>query len=132
MQTEGNGKATSGIASQLVRDAEAAAPPRHDYIKIEQRHRRGLTGWSNGDFNYDGKVSIDDYITIIDANIGNQSGIFPTAGGSEGVTAVPEPGRYHSSARRCSFLVERGVDQRVQVPLILRQKAPFRPCGGVL
>jgi hypothetical protein len=31
----------------------------------------GLKGWSNGDFNYDGKINIDDYV-IIDGNIGNQ------------------------------------------------------------
>jgi hypothetical protein len=57
-----------------------------------------LTGWVNGDFNYDGKVNIDDYTTVIDANIGNQNGfVFPTAGGlgtggGSGVVAVPEPG----------------------------------------
>jgi hypothetical protein len=68
-----------------------------DYIKIDTGIASGLTGWSNGDFNYDGKVNIDDYTTVIDANIGNQSGVFPTAGGVEigggvsGVSAVPEP-----------------------------------------
>jgi autotransporter-associated beta strand protein len=71
-----------------------------DYIKIDSGIAAGLTGWSNGDFNYDGKVNIDDYTTVIDANIGNQSGVFPTAGGIEGggglssvsgVSAVPEP-----------------------------------------
>jgi hypothetical protein len=66
-----------------------------DYIKIDSGIAAGLTGWVNGDFNYDGKVTIDDYITIIDANIGNQSGVFPTAGGigaggGSGVAAVPE------------------------------------------
>jgi hypothetical protein len=65
-----------------------------DYVKIDSGIASGLTGWVNGDFNYDGKVNIDDYTTVIDANIGNQNGIFPTAGGAEslgGVTAVPEP-----------------------------------------
>jgi autotransporter-associated beta strand protein len=67
-----------------------------DYVKIDSGIAGGYTGWVNGDFNYDGKVSIDDYITVIDANIGNQSGTFPTgegiaAGGGNGVTFVPEP-----------------------------------------
>ena len=59
-----------------------------DYVKIDSGIAGGYTGWVNGDFNYDGKVTIDDYITVIDANIGNQSGVFFTA---SGVTAVPEP-----------------------------------------
>jgi hypothetical protein len=64
-----------------------------DYVKIDSGIAGGYTGWVNGDFNYDGKVSIDDYITVIDANIGNQSGVFPTASGGPvgGVSAVPEP-----------------------------------------
>jgi fibronectin-binding autotransporter adhesin len=66
-----------------------------DYVKIDSGIAGGYTGWVNGDFNYDGKVSIDDYITVIDANIGNQNGVFPTAsglgGGVSGVSAVPEP-----------------------------------------
>jgi autotransporter-associated beta strand protein len=68
-----------------------------DYVRIDNGISAGLTGWSNGDFNYDGKVSIDDYISYIDANIGNQTGVFPTGGGVEGgggvsgVSAVPEP-----------------------------------------
>ena len=43
----------------------------------------------------DGKINIDDYTTVIDANIGNQNGIFPTApsglSDSGGTVAVPEP-----------------------------------------
>jgi autotransporter-associated beta strand protein len=66
-----------------------------DYVKIDSGIAGSYTGWVNGDFNYDGKVSIDDYITVIDANIGNQSGVFYTSGGlsggPSGVTAVPEP-----------------------------------------
>jgi hypothetical protein len=65
-----------------------------DYVKIDTGIASGLTGWSNGDFNYDGKVNIDDYTTVIDANIGNQSGVFPTGSGvgeSISVVAVPEP-----------------------------------------
>jgi hypothetical protein len=33
-----------------------------------------LKGWFNGDFNYDGKINIDDY-GIIDVNVGIQGGI---------------------------------------------------------
>jgi fibronectin-binding autotransporter adhesin len=69
-----------------------------DYVKIDTGIASNLTGWANGDFNYDGKVNIDDYTTAIDANIGNQSGIFPTSSGASGgfasagrVSAVPEP-----------------------------------------
>jgi hypothetical protein len=67
-----------------------------DYVKIDNGIAGGLTGWSNGDFNYSGAVTIDDYITVIDANIGNQMGVFFSAGGIEsgggnGVAAVPEP-----------------------------------------
>ncbi|MEO6435421.1 MAG: hypothetical protein ABIP55_06620 [Tepidisphaeraceae bacterium] len=47
-------------------------------------------GWYNGDFNYDGKINIDDY-GIIDFNVTAQTGTFPTAGGIEGVAAIPEP-----------------------------------------
>ncbi|MEA2711718.1 MAG: hypothetical protein QOF78_4319, partial [Phycisphaerales bacterium] len=49
-------------------------------------------GWVNGDFNYDGIVSGDDYSTI-DFNYAAQGAPFPTSGsaGLAGVTAVPEP-----------------------------------------
>jgi hypothetical protein len=68
-----------------------------DYVKIDSGIASHLTGWANGDFNYDGVVNIDDYTTVIDANIGNQNGVFFTAGGVvdgggvSGVSAVPEP-----------------------------------------
>jgi hypothetical protein len=66
-----------------------------DYVKIDSGIAGGYSGWVNGDFNYDGKVSIDDYITVIDANVGNQNGVFFTGGGigvgGSGVAAVPEP-----------------------------------------
>jgi hypothetical protein len=72
-----------------------------DYVKIDSGIAGGYSGWVNGDFNYDGKVSIDDYITVIDANIGNQNGVFPTSGGIggsggglSGVSAVPEPAAF--------------------------------------
>src|SRR5258705_132734 len=62
-----------------------------DYIRIDSGIAAGLTGWSNGDFNYDGKVNIDDYTTVIDANIGNQNGIFPTSIDATEAVAGPEP-----------------------------------------
>jgi hypothetical protein len=67
-----------------------------DYIKIDNGIANALTGWVNGDFNYDGKVNIDDYTTVIDANIGNQSGTFPTSSGAPAsagplISTVPEP-----------------------------------------
>ena len=63
---------------------------------------RGLTGWQNGDFNYDGVVNGDDY-TLID-NAFNTQGSVSFASASAGPTemiasdtaqvaaAVPEPG----------------------------------------
>jgi hypothetical protein len=50
----------------------------------------GSSGWFNGDFNYDGKINVDDY-GIIDFNVGIQGAPFPTAGGVVGTSAVPEP-----------------------------------------
>ena len=44
----------------------------------------GTSGWFNGDFNYDGKINVDDY-GIIDFNIGIQGaplGVNPAAAGS--------------------------------------------------
>ena len=46
--------------------------------------------WFNGDFNYDGKINVDDY-GIIDFNIGIQGPAFSTAGGLDGFAVVPEP-----------------------------------------
>jgi hypothetical protein len=43
-----------------------------------------------GDASLDGQINIDDYTTVIDANIVNQDGTFFTAGGFP-VTTVPEP-----------------------------------------
>jgi hypothetical protein len=42
-----------------------------DYVLIDQGIISGTSGWSNGDFNYDGKVNIDDYM-LIDAILPNQ------------------------------------------------------------
>jgi hypothetical protein len=61
-----------------------------DYTRIDFNVPLGSTGWYNGDFNYDGKINVDDY-TIIDFNVGIQGAQFPTAGGVNGLTAVPEP-----------------------------------------
>jgi hypothetical protein len=49
-------------------------------------------GWDKGDFNYDGKINIDDY-GIIDGNINRQGAPFSTAElpASPGMTVVPEP-----------------------------------------
>ena len=49
-----------------------------DYIRIDNGIGNRLTGWSNGDFNYDGKVNIDDYTQFIYANISNQGAPFST------------------------------------------------------
>jgi autotransporter-associated beta strand protein len=63
-----------------------------DYVRIDQGLAASLTGWSNGDFNYDGKINVLDYADVIDSNIGNQSGIFPTATAAPlDVATVPEP-----------------------------------------
>ena len=51
----------------------------------------GLTGWINGDFNYDGKVNVDDYTTVIDLNIRTQGAPFVTAASVGDVVVVPEP-----------------------------------------
>ena len=62
-----------------------------DYIRIDSGIAAGLTGWSNGDFNYDGKVNIDDYSSYIDSNLSNQGLPFATTSSMSSVTAVPEP-----------------------------------------
>jgi hypothetical protein len=52
----------------------------------------GVSGWFNGDFNYDGKINVDDY-GIIDFNIGIQGPPFAAgADATDSLTAVPEPG----------------------------------------
>jgi hypothetical protein len=63
-----------------------------DYGRIDSSAPLGIAGWYNGDFNYDGKINVDDY-GIIDFNVGIQGSPFPTAGGSGGggLSAVPEP-----------------------------------------
>jgi hypothetical protein len=50
--------------------------------------RAGVTGRSNGDFNYDGKLNVDDY-GMIDFNVGNQHGFgFESASGVGGEGSV--------------------------------------------
>ncbi len=48
----------------------------------------GLTGWENGDFNYDGVVNSKD-LSLLLASLAGQSGSFGNPGGGGG--AVPEP-----------------------------------------
>jgi autotransporter-associated beta strand protein len=70
-----------------------------DYTQIDNGYLRGLTGWQNGDFNYDGTVNGSDY-TLIDNAFNLQGGniaaevAVPTAqiaGGSATSSSVPEP-----------------------------------------
>jgi hypothetical protein len=51
-----------------------------------------VSGWFNGDFNYDGKINVDDY-GIIDFNVGIQGAPFSTASAQSNpaFAAVPEP-----------------------------------------
>ena len=44
-----------------------------DYVKIDTGFNAGLTGWLNGDFNYSGAVSFDDYV-LIDIAFNQQNG----------------------------------------------------------
>ena len=86
--------------------------------RIDSNIGLGTAGWYNGDFNYDGKVNVDDY-TIIDSNIGIQGAPFPTAlaatpgvGGLPGVTAVPEPATLWTIALAASGLASRRRRQK--------------------
>ena len=44
-----------------------------DYVKIDTGFNSALTGWLNGDFNYDGVVNFDDYV-LIDIAFNAQNG----------------------------------------------------------
>ena len=44
-----------------------------DYVKIDTGFNTGLTGWFNGDFNYSGAVNFDDYV-LIDIAFNQQAG----------------------------------------------------------
>jgi hypothetical protein len=70
-------------------------------------------GWHNGDFNYDGKINIDDY-GIIDGNIGAQGTPIPTIAQPlaglrqlDAVTPVPEPAVLGPLASVLPFLLPR-------------------------
>jgi hypothetical protein len=48
----------------------------------------GTSGWINGDFNYDGKINVDDY-GIIDFNVGIQGPpLAPAATSSAAIPAI--------------------------------------------
>jgi len=73
-----------------------------DYIQIDNGFQNGLSGWYNGDFNYDGVINGDDY-TLIDNAFNSQDSVNYSAVGTAGaptdmiasdtdqVSAVPEP-----------------------------------------
>jgi hypothetical protein len=74
-----------------------------DYSRIDNGYQNQLTGWYNGDFNYDGVINGSDY-TLIDNAFNTQGASLadeidgsllavPTAeiSGSASVSAVPEP-----------------------------------------
>ena len=49
-----------------------------DYVKIDTGFNTGLTGWLNGDFNYSGAVTFDDYV-LIDIAFNQQNGTLSRA-----------------------------------------------------
>ena len=49
-----------------------------DYVKIDTGFNTGLTGWLNGDFNYSGSVNFDDYV-LIDIAFNQQNGTLSRA-----------------------------------------------------
>ena len=49
-----------------------------DYVKIDTGFNTHLTGWLNGDFNYDGVVNFDDYV-LIDIAFNQQNGTLSRA-----------------------------------------------------
>jgi hypothetical protein len=50
----------------------------------------GLSGWANGDFNYDGKVDSTD-LNLLLASLSGQTTPFGNGGGGGTGGAVPEP-----------------------------------------
>jgi hypothetical protein len=87
-----------------------------DYIRIDNGIANNSSGWSNGDFNYDCKINIDDYTQFIDANIGNQSGVFPSASSPQSlaVAAVPEPAAFLTIAPLAGLVLARRSRRRVK------------------
>jgi hypothetical protein len=63
-----------------------------DYGRIDSSVGLNVAGWYNGDFNYDGKINVDDY-GIIDSNVTVVGPPLGSAAGPAGasVAAVPEP-----------------------------------------
>ena len=74
-----------------------------DYTLIDRGFAKGLTGWSNGDFNYDSMINAADYM-MIDTSFGilHPSGLSPSflatreeefgqAYVNQLIAAVPEP-----------------------------------------
>ena len=59
-----------------------------DYLAIDRGAARGLTGWTNGDFNGDGTIDGLDYF-LIDQSFLGQTGPL-SAAGTAGVSVVPE------------------------------------------
>ena len=49
-----------------------------DYVRIDTGFGTGLTGWANGDFNYSGSVNFDDYV-MIDIAFNAQNGTLARA-----------------------------------------------------
>ena len=64
-----------------------------DYFRIDAGYNAHATGYSNGDFNYDGRIDADDYF-LIDKNYSEQGTAFSQGAplSLDGVAAVPEPG----------------------------------------
>jgi hypothetical protein len=66
-----------------------------DYTNIDNGYAMGLTGWANGDFNYDNLVNAADYSLadeayVLQASEGSPPGT-PLASALGSVAAVPEP-----------------------------------------
>jgi len=64
-----------------------------DYIQIDDGFESHLTGWYNGDFNYDGVINGDDY-TLIDNAFNSQGSVSVTSAvfvPTEMIAVVPEP-----------------------------------------
>ena len=85
----------------------------HGSLAIGRAEIGGTTD-QNGDFNYDGKINVDDY-GIIDFNVGIQGVPIPTAltpGGLGDVTAVPEPPALGAVILLASSLTRRRARRR--------------------
>jgi hypothetical protein len=63
-----------------------------DYSRIDGGYVNHLSGWFNGDFNYDGIIDGSDY-TLIDNAFNNQSTAITSAVAASAFAGVPEPRR---------------------------------------